>query len=125
MNIEIERTQKEVSRLEKLLVKTKHRLYSLKQKDAIRKSGRLIYNYRNFKERPLNKEKAYEVKGLYWDTGTFNHNSLSNMFIWVCEFCKTPLRRKNINVGNHRDYSYNVCDCKEAAKYGKRYQDLD
>jgi hypothetical protein len=101
-------------------------IYQQKVKTAIKKSGRPIYNYKDFKDKDLNISQAYETKIEWWDTGTISDMTLKNVSIWVCKYCKTPIRRKYISVGNHRDYSYDVCDCAGAkCNGGKHYSKLD
>ena len=121
----IEEAKAKIKELEKAHRDAIHEAWCLRRDYAIQKSGRPVYDYRKFRSPKLNIEKAHETKVVWWDTGTFNDNSLSNMEIWVCKYCKTPQRTKYIATGHdHTDYSYHVCDCDGAQKNGKPYKDL-
>ncbi len=130
-------TQKQLDSLKKRIKKDQKAVYKLEMKYFalersfnLQKSGRPAWNSKKFIEKPLNTSNAHETEAEWWDTGTFMPGNGTergyNVHIWVCKFCKTPLRKKYIATGHdHTDYSFDVCDCKGAAKFGAHYDDLE
>lgn len=111
---------------EDLVAKMKQSLRELKQEYFIQNAIRPIYDYKNFKDKKFDKNEMYETETEWWDTGTISDMTHKNVSIWVCKYCKTPIRRKYIATGHdHTDYSYEICDCAGAKKNGKHWDKLD
>lgn len=116
--------KKEIKAKKEELQELENRFRTLDHLFFVQNCGRPIYDYKDFMDKPLDAGRAHETKSIWWDTGTISDMTRENVSIWVCKFCKTPIRRKHIATGHdHTDYSYEVCDCKGSSR-GKPYHDL-
>lgn len=74
----------------------------------------------------FNYNNAYRTKTEWADLGSISITTTNKLFGWVCVFCKREPRKKYIATGHdHTDYSYDICDCKGAQKFGKKYNELN
>lgn len=90
-------------------------------KDFWENNEKKIFESKSYDRKYPDKDKLFETKTVFKNTGKISISSLNEMSIWVCQYCGNEPFKKYINAGSHRDYDYDVCDCAGAKKNGKPY----
>lgn len=82
--------------------------------------------YENRPPDKINRKIAHETQTEWRDSGYVGLHSRKNVFLWFCKFCNKTADKKYIATGHdHTDYSYDICDCAGARKFGKHYDLLN